>query len=39
MILVKENFEFELKVCHVDGGKRFIILRGQMQDHLFVFNQ
>ena len=28
MILVKENFKCELKVCHVDGSKRFIILRG-----------
>ena len=36
MILVKENFECELQVCHVDSGGRFIILRGQAQDHLFV---
>ena len=36
MILVKENFDGELKVCHTDSDGRFIILRGQMQDHLFV---
>ena len=36
MILVKENFDCELKVCHIDNDGRFIILRGQMQDHPFV---
>ena len=36
MILVKENFDCELKVCHTDSNGRFIILSGQMQDHLFV---
>ena len=33
MILVKENFDGELKVCHIDSDGRFIILRGEMQDH------
>ena len=28
MILVKENFDCELKVCHIDSDGRFIILRG-----------
>ena len=36
MILVKENFDCELKVCHIDSDGRFIILRGQMQDHPIV---
>ena len=33
MILVKENFDCELKVCHIDSDGRFIILGVQMQDH------
>ena len=36
MILVKENFDCELKVCHIDSDGTFIILRGQIQDHPFV---
>ena len=36
MILVKENFDCEFKVCHIDSDGIFIILRGQMQDHPFV---
>ena len=37
MILVKENFDCELKVCHTDSDGGFIILRGQMQDHPLSF--
>ena len=36
MILVKENFDCELTVCHIDSDGRFMILRSQMQDHPFV---
>ena len=27
MILVKENFDCELKVCHIDSDGRFIIFK------------
>ena len=33
MILVKDHFDCELKVCHIDSDGRFIILSVQMQDH------
>ena len=36
LILVKENFDCELKVCHIDSDGRSVILRGQMEDHPFV---
>ena len=28
-----QHFDCELKVCHIDSDGRFIILRGEMQDH------